>query len=93
MTRARLTHSFHSVDDDKIGPLEEYNALIASGSLKDDDFQRTIIESLQAMHDRLMNYTPEPIVEGGAKPVEENTGLFSKVRIFLLRTRVLSFST
>jgi len=59
--------------------LEEYNALIASGSLKDDAFQRTIIETLQDLHERLMNYTPEPIVEGGAKPVEENSGIFSKV--------------
>lgn len=55
-----------------------YNELIAQGSLKEDDFQWTIIETLQEMHDRLKTYTPEPIVEGG-KASEEKRGLFSKV--------------
>ncbi|KAG0052610.1 hypothetical protein BGZ83_002380 [Gryganskiella cystojenkinii] len=72
------TTTNESEESDATGPLEEYRALIASGSLKDDAFQRTIIETLQELHDRLIQYTPEPIGEGGAKPVEENTGLFTK---------------
>ncbi|CAO3571468.1 unnamed protein product [Mortierella alpina] len=55
-----------------------YDELIAQGSLKEDAFQRTIIETLQEMHDRLKTYTPEPIVEGGKAP-EERRGLFSKL--------------
>ncbi|KAG0209021.1 hypothetical protein BGX28_000205 [Mortierella sp. GBA30] len=61
-----------------------YNDLIAQGSLKEDDFQRTIIETLQDMHDRLMTYTPEPIVHGGKK-AEKERGLFSKITSILNR--------
>ncbi|KAI1317983.1 hypothetical protein EDD11_007366 [Mortierella claussenii] len=57
-----------------------YQGLIAQGSLKEDAFQQTIIETLQEMHDRLMAYTPEPIVLGssGQAPAEKR-GLFSKI--------------
>ncbi|KAF8925389.1 hypothetical protein BGZ58_000853 [Dissophora ornata] len=61
------------------GPMAVYNDLIAQGSLKEDAFQRTIIETLQEMHDRLMTYNPEPIVPGGSKAPEKESGLFSKI--------------
>ncbi|KAF9986783.1 hypothetical protein BGZ75_001452 [Mortierella antarctica] len=69
---------FDSENSGPTGPMAVYNELIAQGSLKEDDFQRTIIETLQEMHDRLKTYTPEPIVEGG-KVLEERRGLFSKI--------------
>lgn len=56
--------------------MAEYNALIAQGSLKEDAFQRTIIETLQHLHDRLTTYTPQPI---GEKQPEKESGFFSKV--------------
>ncbi|GJJ71368.1 peroxisome-assembly ATPase [Entomortierella parvispora] len=78
-SKRTMSTTTNESDDSAVGPLEEYNALIASGSLKEDAFQRTIIETLQDLHDRLKNYTPEPIVEGGAAgTVEENSGIFSK---------------
>lgn len=61
------------------GPLAVYTDLVAQGSLKEDAFQRTIIETLQSMHDRLMAYTPEPIVPGGSKAPEKQGGLFSRL--------------
>ncbi|KAG0317976.1 hypothetical protein BGZ99_005933 [Dissophora globulifera] len=63
---------------DPSGPMTVYNDLIAQGSLKEDDFQRTIIETLQEMHDRLLTYTPEPI-GAEAKEPEKERGLFSKI--------------
>lgn len=56
--------------------MAEYTALIAQGSLKEDAFQRTIIETLQDLHHRLMTYTPQPI---GEKQPEKKSGFFSKV--------------
>ncbi|KAF9191509.1 hypothetical protein BGZ51_007223 [Haplosporangium sp. Z 767] len=65
-------------DFDNAGPLTVYNDLIAQGSLKEDAFQRTIIETLQDMHDRLKSYHPEPIVDAEKAHVEKR-GLFSKI--------------
>ncbi|KAG0358431.1 hypothetical protein BGZ54_010413 [Gamsiella multidivaricata] len=58
-----------------------YNGLLAQGSLKADAYQRTIIETLQEMHDRLMAYNPAPIVHGGNAPEQEHKkrGVFSKI--------------
>lgn len=56
--------------------MAEYEALIAQGSLKEDAFQRTIIQTLQDLHHRLMTYTPQPI---GEKQPEKESGFFSKV--------------
>ncbi|KAG0259577.1 hypothetical protein BG011_002562 [Mortierella polycephala] len=63
---------------DNTGPLTVYNDLIVQGSLQEDAFQRTIIETLQDMHDRLIDYHPEPIVDAEKAPVKER-GLFSKI--------------
>lgn len=56
--------------------MAEYEALIAQGSLKEDAFQRTIIETLQDLYHRLVTYTPQPI---GEKQPEKKSGFFSKV--------------
>ncbi|KAF9914477.1 hypothetical protein BX616_008223 [Lobosporangium transversale] len=61
------------------GPMAVYNELIGQGSLKEDDFQRTIIETLQDLHDRLMKYNPEPIVRDGKVAPEKERGFFSKL--------------
>ncbi|KAF9099984.1 hypothetical protein BGX29_006869 [Mortierella sp. GBA35] len=64
-------------EDSSNGPMPVYNDLIAQGSLKEDAFQRTIIETLQEMHDRLKGYNPAPISqETEAKP---ERGLFAKM--------------
>ncbi|OAQ30256.1 AFG1-like ATPase [Linnemannia elongata AG-77] len=60
-----------------LGPMPVYNDLIAQGSLKEDDFQRTIIETLQEMHDRLKDYNPAPLSQ--EKKPEPERGLFAKM--------------
>ncbi|KAG9552826.1 hypothetical protein KCU77_g17969, partial [Aureobasidium melanogenum] len=45
------------------GPVAEYDRRVKSGVLKDDQHQRTIIESLQDLHDMLANYNPPTVQE------------------------------
>ncbi|KAE8451669.1 hypothetical protein EG329_003126 [Mollisiaceae sp. DMI_Dod_QoI] len=47
--------------DDR-GPLQEYDARVDQGRLRDDEHQRGIIESLQHLHDELKSYHAPPIV-------------------------------
>ncbi|KAF9411471.1 hypothetical protein BGZ94_001339 [Podila epigama] len=75
---APTTEGHKVAEETDSGPMAEYNALIASGSLKEDAFQRTIIETLQDLHDRLMTYTPQPI-DADKKSQEKEGGLFSKI--------------
>jgi predicted ATPase len=44
------------------GPIEEYDARVNSGRLRNDEHQRHIIENLQDLHDRLEHYTPRKVV-------------------------------
>ncbi|KAK3841102.1 MAG: AFG1-like ATPase-domain-containing protein [Linnemannia gamsii] len=64
-------------EDSNNGPMPVYNDLIAQGSLKEDAFQRTIIETLQEMHDRLKDYNPAPLSH--EKEAEPERGLFAKM--------------
>ncbi|KAF9118133.1 hypothetical protein BGW39_001459 [Mortierella sp. 14UC] len=66
-----------SEEDSNNGPMSVYEDLIAQGSLKEDDFQRTIIETLQEMHDRLKGYNPAPLSQ--EKEPEPDRGLFAKM--------------
>ncbi|KAF8962249.1 hypothetical protein BGZ52_012266, partial [Haplosporangium bisporale] len=70
-----MSTSTSESQDGDTGPMAEYEALIAQGSLKEDAFQRTIIQTLQDLHHRLMTYTPQPI---GEKQPEKDSGFFSK---------------
>ncbi|KAF9910949.1 hypothetical protein EC991_005123 [Linnemannia zychae] len=66
-----------SEGDSNNGPMPVYNDLIAQGSLKEDAFQRSIIETLQEMHDRLKGYNPPPLSQ--EKKPEPERGLFAKM--------------
>jgi len=44
------------------GPMAEYNARVEVGKLRDDEHQRTLIQSLQDLHHRLVNYTPPKVI-------------------------------
>jgi protein AFG1 len=44
------------------GPMAEYNARVKAGKLRDDEHQRMLIESLQDLHNRLVNYTPPKVI-------------------------------
>ncbi|KAH7030122.1 AFG1-like ATPase-domain-containing protein [Linnemannia elongata] len=79
ITNARRSILTVSMDAEELsnGPMPVYNDLIAQGSLKEDDFQRTIIETLQEMHDRLKDYNPAPLSQ--EKKPEPERGLFAKM--------------
>ncbi|KAI9370642.1 AFG1-like ATPase-domain-containing protein [Aspergillus egyptiacus] len=44
------------------GPLAEYDARVQQGRLRDDPYQRQIIEQLQDLYERLKSYHPSPVV-------------------------------
>ena len=49
---ATVLHS----NPDMWGPLNEYDKRVRDGKLRDDDHQRTIVQSLQDLHDMLTDY-------------------------------------
>ena len=65
----RQTSVKHKVKREAHGPIDNYNALIECGELNDDSYQRTIVDSLQQLHDRLDGY----------QPAAETAGFFQRV--------------
>ncbi|KAL4952407.1 AFG1-like ATPase-domain-containing protein [Aspergillus filifer] len=45
------------------GPLAEYDARVEQGRLRDDPYQRQIIEQLQDLYERLKSYNAPPVVK------------------------------
>ncbi|PHH64845.1 hypothetical protein CDD81_3911 [Ophiocordyceps australis] len=45
-----------------LGPLQEYDRRVAAGTLRDDEHQRGIVQSLQHLHDELAEYRAPPVV-------------------------------
>ncbi|KAL2012892.1 hypothetical protein VTN00DRAFT_417 [Thermoascus crustaceus] len=45
-----------------LGPLDEYDRRVQEGRLRDDPFQRALIQHLQDLHDMLRGYTPPKVV-------------------------------
>lgn len=54
------------------GPLQEYDFRVQSGRLRDDEHQRTLVQSLQDLHDELLRYVPpkvqQPTIESLQPP-------------------------
>ncbi|KNG80417.1 ATPase [Aspergillus nomiae NRRL 13137] len=44
------------------GPLREYDSRVQQGRLRDDPYQRQIIERLQDLHERLRSYHPPTVI-------------------------------
>ncbi|KAF8476847.1 AFG1-like ATPase-domain-containing protein [Kalaharituber pfeilii] len=44
------------------GPLQQYEQWVSAGRLKDDEYQRGIVQVLQNLHDELQNYVPPKVV-------------------------------
>ena len=47
---------------DMWGPLNEYDSRVQSGSLREDEHQRTIVQTLQDLHDMLQDYQAPQVV-------------------------------
>ncbi|KAK5737236.1 ATPase [Elasticomyces elasticus] len=45
------------------GPLREYDRRVRAGKLRNDEHQRTLVQALQDLHDDLMKYTPDKVVQ------------------------------
>ncbi len=61
----------------KDGPVSRYNTFVASGMVREDPFQRSIINILQDMHDRLLNYDPPLITD--VRDEMNSESIFGKV--------------
>ncbi|CAG8546002.1 10472_t:CDS:2 [Acaulospora morrowiae] len=59
------------------GPNSRYNVLVASGMVKEDPFQRSIVNILQDLHNRLANYDPPLITE--ARDDINSGSIFGKI--------------
>lgn len=40
--------------------MKEYEKLVKAGTLRSDDYQTQIVQKLQALHDALVVYDPQP---------------------------------
>lgn len=49
-------------EDDELGPIAEYDRRVQIGHLRDDEHQRTLIQSLQDLHDNLAKYEPPKVI-------------------------------
>ncbi|OJD23621.1 hypothetical protein ACJ73_05026 [Blastomyces percursus] len=52
------------------GPIQEYEARVQSGRLRDDAHQRDIIQHLQDLHEMLRSYTPPTVVRPTLESLE-----------------------
>lgn len=52
------------------GPLAEYNARVEQGRLRDDPYQRQIIEQLQDLYERLKSYKAPPVVRPSVESLD-----------------------
>lgn len=78
----------NSIDPKKgPSPVEEYDARVALGRLRDDPYQRKILRSLSSLHEKLVQYQPPVIQVPDVESLKPKTG-FSKVfsQIFLRST-------
>ncbi|KAI9741538.1 MAG: hypothetical protein M1818_004344 [Claussenomyces sp. TS43310] len=76
--RRALSTVKHENTDDR-GPMQEYDARVAAGRLRDDDHQRGIIQSLQHLHDELKVYKAPPVVHPTTEQgVPAPTSVFSR---------------
>ncbi|KAL1988580.1 hypothetical protein VTN96DRAFT_8975 [Rasamsonia emersonii] len=53
------------------GPIAEYDRRVQAELLRDDPYQRTIIQYLQTLHDMLKTYNPPPVVHPPIDSLQE----------------------
>ncbi|THY88316.1 hypothetical protein D6C92_07689 [Aureobasidium pullulans] len=61
------------------GPVAEYDRRVNAGVLRDDQHQRTIIESLQDLHDMLANYNPPTVQEPTIESLQPKKSFFAAI--------------
>ncbi|SPO00102.1 probable AFG1 - ATPase family gene [Cephalotrichum gorgonifer] len=78
-TVASSTVEIANPDLDDHGPIQEYDARVESGALKNDEHQRGIIQSLQHLHDELLNYHARPVVRPTPDSLKPKKSLFGSL--------------
>ncbi|CAJ2512438.1 Uu.00g054530.m01.CDS01 [Anthostomella pinea] len=61
---------------DDLGPIQEYDRRVAAGRLREDEHQRGIIQSLQHLHDELIQYRAPPVVHPTFESLKPSKSLF-----------------
>nr|CAG8576369.1 7383_t:CDS:2 [Entrophospora candida] len=75
----------------KDGPISRYNMIVTSGIIRDDAFQRNIIEILQHLHDNLNGYDL-PLITDSRDNVN-NDSIFGKLsKLFSVSDKNISFN-
>ena len=69
---ATVQHS----NPDMWGPLDEYDARVRAGKLKDDEHQRGIVQSLQDLHDMLIDYQAPKVIRPSIESLKPPTQSF-----------------
>lgn len=80
-----LSNCFSNADsrvDDATGPLVEYNARVEAGRIRNDDHQRGIVQSLQRLHDQLLNYDAPPVTPPSLEDIKPKKPTSMLSRIF-----------
>lgn len=65
-----------SQSPDNVGPIQEYDRRVAAGRLREDEHQRGIIQSLQHLHDELVQYRARPVVHPTLESLKPTKSLF-----------------
>ncbi|KAL8703961.1 MAG: hypothetical protein Q9201_002862 [Fulgogasparrea decipioides] len=76
--RCRSLHfrRFATVQHYAFGPLDEYDQRVQSHRLRDDEHQRTIIQSLQDLHDMLADYHAPKVVHPSIESLKPQSRSF-----------------
>ncbi|KAL8779812.1 MAG: hypothetical protein Q9194_001237 [Teloschistes cf. exilis] len=69
---ATVQHS----NPDAFGPLDEYDERVHSHRLRDDEHQRTIVQSLQDLHDMLADYRAPDVVHPSIESLKPQSRTF-----------------
>ncbi|WYZ46364.1 hypothetical protein EsH8_IX_000589 [Colletotrichum jinshuiense] len=66
----------NTVKGDNHGPIQEYDRRVDSGVLRNDEHQRGIIQSLQHLHDELVNYHAPEVVHPTLESLKPAKSMF-----------------
>ncbi|KAI9710234.1 MAG: Palmitoyltransferase zdhhc13 [Bogoriella megaspora] len=61
------------------GPLEEYGERVYAGRLREDEHQRTIIQSLQDLHESLAEYRPPKVIHPTVESLKPRRSLLGSL--------------
>ncbi|ODV84701.1 hypothetical protein CANARDRAFT_8280 [[Candida] arabinofermentans NRRL YB-2248] len=76
----RLQTTIHS-------PLQKYNAQVEAGRLRDDQYQRGILASMEGLHAQLLEYKPPKVQEPDINDLVPQTGLFKSFGSFFGKSK------